>query len=116
MITVENHIGKITVSNRYLTDLIWNTVTGCVGVADMNTSSMLNDVCSFLKIDSLCRKGVSIKVRNNRPYIGIHVSVTFGTNISAVTSSLKRRVKYAVKEMTGIDTAGINIFVDNISE
>jgi len=116
MITVENHIGKITVSERYLTDLVQNTVTGCFGVTDMNTVSVINDICSVLKIDRICGNGVSIKARNNRLYISLHVSVILGTNISAVAGSLKHRVKYAVEEATGIDVAGINVYVDAITE
>lgn len=116
MITVENHIGKITVSERYLTDLVRNTVTGCFGVTDMNTVSVLNDICSVLKIDRICGNGVSIKTRNNRLCINLHVSVILGTNISAVAASLKHRVKYAVEEATGIDVAVINVYVDAITE
>ena len=116
MLTIENHIGKITVSTRYLTDLIWNTVTGCFGVADMNTVSMLSDIRSALRLDKMNRNGVGIKVKKNRIFISLHVSVTIGTNISAVTGSLKHRVRYAVEQATGMDVAGINVFVDSITE
>lgn len=116
MLTIENHIGKITISNKYLTDLIWNTVTGCFGVADMSTVSMMSDICSALKNERMRRNGVSIKVKKNRIFIILHVSVTIDTNISAVTASLKHRVRYAVEQMTGMDVAGINVFVDSITE
>lgn len=116
MITMENHIGKITISNRYLTDLIMNTVSGCVGVADMDNISVLNDICSFLGKHCDTGSGVSIRAKNNRLFIDIHVSVTFGTNIAVVVSSLKHKVKYAVEEATGADVACINVFVDNIRE
>jgi uncharacterized alkaline shock family protein YloU len=116
MLTIENHIGKITVSTKYLTDLIWNTVTGCFGVADMNTVSMLSDIRSALRLDKMNRNGVGIKVKKNKIFISLHVSVTLGTNISAVTGSLKHRVRYAVEQATGMDVAGINVFVDSITE
>lgn len=114
MITLENHIGRINLSNRYISDLIRNTVAGCFGVADMNAISVADDICSFFRKGSICRTGVSIKVRDNKPIINIHISVLFGTNISAVVSSLKHKVRFAVKEATGIDTAAINVSVDGI--
>lgn len=116
MITKENHIGKITISDRYLTDLITNTVAGCFGVADMNGASLLNDIRSLFGKDCCAGNGVIVRAKKNKLYIDIHVEVTFGTNISAVVSSLKHKVRYAVEEATGTDVAGINVFVDNIKE
>ncbi|MDD6082488.1 MAG: Asp23/Gls24 family envelope stress response protein [Oscillospiraceae bacterium] len=116
MITWENHIGKITISNRYLTDLITGTVSSCVGVADMKSVSLISDICSFIKKDSMAGKGVNVRVKDNRLVIDVHVSVTFGTNISAVTASLKHKVRYAVEEATGAEVDSVNIFVDSITE
>lgn len=116
MITLENHIGKIRISNRYLTDLIWNTVTCCFGVADMNNISVIDDICTVLGKERRTGSGVSIKAKNNRLIIDIHISVVYGTNISAVVSSLKHKVKYAVEEATGIDAVTVNVAVDGITE
>ncbi|MBR6925309.1 MAG: Asp23/Gls24 family envelope stress response protein [Oscillospiraceae bacterium] len=55
-------------------------------------------------------------MKKNKIFISLHVSVTIGTNISAVTGSLKHRVRYAVEQATGMDVAGINVFVDSITE
>ena len=46
MVSVENHIGKITVSERYLTELVRHTVTGCFGVADIASVSTAQSVIS----------------------------------------------------------------------
>ncbi|MDO5560458.1 MAG: Asp23/Gls24 family envelope stress response protein [Oscillospiraceae bacterium] len=114
MITVENHIGKITVSNAYLTDLIWTTVTGCFGVTAMNSSSLPEEIASYLTRRKSKDNGVIIKVKDNNLMINLHISVTFGTNISAVINSLKHKVRFTVEEATGITVSEINISVDNI--
>ena len=114
MITVENHIGKITVSNRYLTDLIWNTVTGCFGVVDMNAGSFFEDIASHFRRRTASGNGVVIKVKNNNLFIDIHMSVTFGTNLSAVVSSLKHKVRFVVEEAVGITVSKINVSIDNM--
>ena len=48
MITIENHIGKIKISDRYLRELIWNTVTDCFGVVDLNARSVFEDIKTHL--------------------------------------------------------------------
>lgn len=116
MITRETHIGKITISNRYLKNLIAGAAGSCVGVADIKSVSPIGDICSFFKKDSRVENGVSIRVRNSRLIIDIHVSVTFGTNISVVTASLKRKIKYIAEEATGAEVDAVNVFVDNITE
>ena len=82
----------------------------------MKSVSLISDICSFIKKDSMAGKGVNVRVKDNRLVIDVHVSVTFGTNISAVTASLKHKVRYAVEEATGAEVDSVNIFVDNITE
>jgi uncharacterized alkaline shock family protein YloU len=116
MITLENHIGKITISNRYLVDLIRNTVAECFGVADMNPVSVADDICSFFGKDKERKSGVGVRIKDNKLIINLNISVIYGTNIPAVVSSIKHELTYAVKEATGIDVARINISVDSITE
>ncbi len=114
MITIENHIGKITISNNYLTDLIWNTVTDCFGIVDMNSGSFFEDIKSLLRKNKNSGNGVIIKAKDNALIINIHVSVTFGTNISAVVNSLKHKVRFAVQEAAGVTVSKINVSIDNM--
>lgn len=114
MIKVENHIGKITISNNYLTELIWNAVTDCFGVVDMNACSLWDDVKSHVLKRSK-KNGVTVRVRDNNLIINIHMSVTFGTNISAVVSSMKNKVRFAVEQAAGITVSKINVSIDNMS-
>ena len=48
MVTVENHIGKISVSENYLTQLVKHTVTGCFGVADVCCVNTFRSVVAAL--------------------------------------------------------------------
>lgn len=116
MITIENHIGKITISEKYLKSLIWNTVTGCFGVADMNSMSPVDDIFSFIRRGHTSQNGVNVKEKDNKLIINIHISVTYGTNIQAVVSSLEEKVRYAVSNSTGIEIMKINTSVDYIMD
>ena len=39
MVTVQNHLGKITFSKQFFASLIGGTVTNCFGVVGMNAGS-----------------------------------------------------------------------------
>lgn len=114
MITIENHIGKIKISDRYLRELIWNTVTDCFGVVDLNARSVFEDIKTHLFRDPNYGNGVSIKVKDNSLVISIHISVTFGTNIAAVVKSMKHKVRYAVEEAAGVKVSQIHVSVDSM--
>ena len=115
MIAIENHIGKITVSNRYLTDLIWYTVTNCFGVAGMNFSSVREELGTLVCKDKAKRKGVVIRSADNKLIIDLHITVTFGTRISAVVDSISNKVRFAVEEATGVAVSKVNVFIDNMN-
>lgn len=116
MISIENHIGKITISDRYLKDLIANTVTGCFGVADMRNISLKNDICLLFGKNNAVGDSIRLKVKDNRIFISLHISITYGTNITAIVNSIRHKVRYVVEEATGMDVAKINISVDSITE
>lgn len=114
MILIENHIGTITISKEYLTTLVGHTVTGCFGVAGMNTASLWEGVRSAVQSDKELSKGVGIMAFENRLTIDLHISVSFGTNISAIVDSISNKVRFAVFEATGIEVAKVNVFIDGI--
>lgn len=114
MISIENHIGTITVSKDYLVALIGHTTTSCFGVAGMNFSGTKQGLFSFVdKNDSLDR-GVRLITDGSRLIIDLHITVTFGTNITAIVDSITNKVRFAVEEATGLTVKKVNIFVDGM--
>lgn len=113
MISTENHMGKINISDKYISGIIKNTVSGCFGVAGL-VSTGLGEAA-----ESKCRgtsenSGLSIKIQDNKLTVSIHISVTFGTNIPAVADSLRSKLEFALSDMVGIEAERINIYVDEI--
>ena len=114
MIIRENHIGKITISDNYLEELIRNTIAGSFGVAGVNEDSLIGDILPFLKKNTRSN-GVNIISKDNKLIIYLKISVTCGTNISAIVRSLRHRVSYVVEEATGIEVSKINVFIDSVT-
>ena len=114
MLTIENHLGTIEISYEYLATLIGHTATSCFGVVGMNSSGPRQNFLTVLKKDNRIDKGVSIRYNKNKLIIDLHITVMFGTNISAIVDSIVNKVRYAVEEETGIHVSKINVFIDGM--
>lgn len=114
MLTKENYLGKISISDAYLKALVYRTVSGCFGVAGMKSSSLSEFVLGeVLKIKTE-GMGVRTAVKKNELMVELHISVTYGTNISAVVNSVKNKVKFVLSELVEIPVRAVNIYVDSI--
>lgn len=117
MISVENHIGKITVSEKYLTELVKHTVTGCFGVADVCSINTPLCVLSAVTGGRLFQKNKGVHISTNKDgglIIKLHIKVTFGTNISAAVNSIVHKVSFTVEETVGIPVHQVNVCVDGM--
>lgn len=120
MVRIENHLGRIDISEEFFINLVGGTVTGCFGVAGMATSSPTQGFKNYLKsIGFIGRraapdKGIKIRYSKSKLTIELHIIVTYGTNLSAIVKSISEKVRYVVEEMTGLDVSRVNVFVDGM--
>lgn len=114
MIITENYLGKINITENYIKSVVSKTVSSCFGVAAMNCSSFKE----FLMSKILCKKvpglGVSVSTAGNEVVVVLHITMAYGTNISAVVRSVKNKVHFVLSEAVGIPVRSVNIFVDEI--
>lgn len=64
--------------------------------------------------NNLLNKGVIIRQENNELVIDLHITVTYGINVSAVTNSIIHKVAFVLSEQVGIEVSSINVFVDKV--
>ncbi|MBQ4226358.1 MAG: Asp23/Gls24 family envelope stress response protein [Oscillospiraceae bacterium] len=114
MIAVDNYLGKIELSYNYIADLVRYASADCFGVAALNSEDRLHSFFRFLKNGAYNDNGVAVSVRNGKLYIAVHITVVYGTNISAVSGNAAQKIKYAVEEKTGLKIAKVTVFVDGI--
>lgn len=115
MISYETRVGTVSLCENYLAKLIGKAVTSCFGVAGMAPATTKQRVFGTVKKDMLDR---GIKVTGNADVVNIelHIIVTYGMNINAIAKSIVHKVKYTVKEATGIDVDKVTVKVDGIKE
>ncbi len=114
LIKVENHLGNIDISNEYLTNLIGHTVTSCFGVAQMNSHGAKQGIRSILNKNNDLNRGVIIRQSRDRVIIDLHITVSYGVNISAIVDSIVNKVRYTVEEETDMNVLKVNVFIDGM--
>lgn len=118
MVGFENHIGKISVSENYLTEIVRHAVTDCFGVADVCSVNTFQSAASAVTFGKAYKKqkGVAIRTdKNGGLIIDLHIKVSYGTNITAAVSSIIHKVTFTVEEAVGVDVHKVNVFVDDMT-
>lgn len=116
MIAYETMIGKIEISEAYLSRLIGHEVTSCYGVVGMNPSSNRQRIFKALSRKEQLDTGIRVSGDSGSVTVELHITVIFGMNINAIASSITEKVKYVVKEATGITVDRVIVRVDGIKE
>ena len=118
MVGFENHIGKINISDNYLTELVIHAVTDCFGVSDVSSISTFRSAVSALTAGRAFKKNKGVMIRTDKDgglIIDLHIKVTYGTNITATVNSITHKVSFTVEEAAGIDVHKVNVFVDDLN-
>ena len=116
MIAYETRLGKIDLSEGYLSKLIGHEVTSCFGVVGMVPSGSKQYLLGKLSKSEPLDTGIKVTGSTDGITVEIHIVVTYGMNINAIAASITEKVRYAVKENTGITVNKVTVKVDGIKE
>lgn len=123
MVSINNHLGTINYTKQFFYTLIGGTVTNCFGVVDMNAGDVKQTfiekvpipfIKKFAEKTILSEKGVTVKFKNGKLYIDLHITVMYGVNVSTIVKSIIHKVRYAVEEETEFSVDKVNVFVDSV--
>mgnify|MGYP002514086969 CR=1 FL=1 len=116
MIAYETRMGKITITEEFLSKLIGHEVTSCFGVVGMAPSSNRQKIYGLISKNQALDTGIKVMGDADTINVELHIIVTYGMNINAIAASITEKVKYVVKETTGITVNRVIIKVDGIKE
>lgn len=116
MVSLQNHVGKITISPEFFSELIGNTVTKCFGVISMNVSGIRETLAAAFPLGKKkeIERGVKVRFVKDKLLIDLHISLMYGVNMNAVVRSIINKVGYTVEQSTGIEVEKVNVYVDSI--
>ena len=110
MIKLENPNGFIEVTNNYFANLVGRAAQSCFGVTGMVNSNAYQSIKSVLKNKSAKEKSI-----NEDLIIELHISVSYGVNISAIVESIVNKVRYTVEEATDLKVSKVNVHIDALN-
>ena len=113
MISINQPLGTVFITQEYFTTLIGYAVSSCYGVAGMAAAGKAQGITGLFMQDSL-KRGVRVRGENGKLGIELHIIVTYGVNISAIVKSIINKVSYTVEEATGLRVDSVNVFVDGM--
>lgn len=116
MIAYETRLGKIDISEGYLSKLIGNEVVSCFGVVGMVASNNRQKIIGLLSKNEPVDTGIKVFPTGDDIDVELHIVVTYGMNINAIAASITEKVKYVVKSTTGINVNKVLVKVDGIKE
>ena len=116
MIAYETRLGKIDISEAYLSKLIGHEVTSCFGVVGMVPSGSRQKLFNRFSKTDRADTGICVTGDADSISVELHIVVTYGMNINAIAASITEKVKYAVKEIAGINVDKVTIKIDGIKE
>lgn len=112
MFSKETPTGFIFVSNEYFSKLIGSAVASCYGVAGMVPHGKQRVFDFFGRPGP--DKGVIVKGNLQSIDVDVHIMVTYGVNISAISDSIVHKVKFTVEQATGITVGKVTVRIDGI--
>ena len=111
---IQTELGTIAIENEVIARIAGLAAMECYGVVGMAAKSIRDGLVHLLKIESLS-KGVIIEtLEDGQLSIDLHIIVEYGTNLVAITNSLKDNVRYKVEESVGMLVQDVNIFIEDV--
>lgn len=111
--TMLTNMGEIAIDTDVIAKYAGSSAVECFGVVGMASVSVKDGLAKLLRRESL-NHGVNVVMEDNMITIDLHIIVSYGVSISAVSENLISNVKYKVEEFAGLEVAKINIFVEGV--
>ena len=111
MIQLKNHNGEITVSENVFATVVGSVVNNCFGVVGMAAAGAKDGLVSLLKKENY-NKGIKVSTEGDSLVLELHIIVSYGVNLPAISKSIISEAKYAVEQKTGFHVKRVNVCID----
>jgi len=102
-------LGRITIANDAIAQIVAETALECYGVVGMKGS-----LRGRLGRGRARPRGIEIGRNGEAVTVDLHVVVEYGLNLAEVASSVRNRVAYEVERLTGLPVSTVEVHVDDV--
>lgn len=111
--SMNTHMGHITIDKEVIAQYAGSVAMECFGIVGMAGINVADGIVKLLKKDNI-KRGIQVKLNDNKLTLDFYVIVAFGVSILAVSNNLIENVKYKLEDFTGLEVEKINIFVEGV--
>jgi len=112
-ITTSNALGRITVEHSAIAQIARQACLECYGIVDL-VSKDISSAIALLKNKKRTSGGVKVSTSYDRIMLELYVIIKYGVSQEAVSQSLKKMVKLAVEEFTGMVVGTIEVHIAGV--
>jgi uncharacterized alkaline shock family protein YloU len=109
--SVASPLGRITISNEAVGQIVGHTAAECYGVVGMAARG--GRVGRLLARDRLTQ-GIDVSRDEGGVGIDLHVVVEYGLNLAEVAATVRSRVAYEVERLTGLRVARVEVHIEDV--
>ncbi len=111
---MNTNLGNVQIDKEVIAKYAGSSAVENFGVVGMASVNVKDGFARLLKRDSLTH-GVGVSVsEDSKITIDLHIIVSYGVSISAVTENLIHNVKYKIEEFAGLCVEQINVYVEGV--
>jgi uncharacterized alkaline shock family protein YloU len=105
--------GNVIIDDEVIAKVAGLAALECYGVVGMASINVKDGLVQLLLGENLT-KGIKVRTVEDQTTIEFHIIGEYGTNISVIADNLISNVKYAVKNMLGLELADVSVYVEGI--
>lgn len=113
MITSLHPLGRVSLTNRYFTDLVSRAAQSSFGVAGMTPVNAAESLRAMVSSSS-AHQGVHVTADEKGVVVELHIKVAYGVNIRTCVESIAHHVRSEIEAATGLRVASVNVCVDDV--
>jgi uncharacterized alkaline shock family protein YloU len=110
-VEVASPLGRITIANDAVAQLVGYTAAECYGVVGMTPRG--GRVGRLLARDRLTQ-GIEVERAEGGVAIDLHVIVEYGLNLAEVAATVRSRVAYEVERLTGLPVTRVEVHIEDV--
>jgi len=111
--TEESRLGRIEVSRATIAGLAAAAVLECYGVVGMSRPALPSRLAEVVQRDHH-RRGVRVRVVEQRIVIDLYVVLEYGVRISEVAHNIMENVKFRVEKALSVPIEEVNVHVQGL--
>jgi uncharacterized alkaline shock family protein YloU len=105
-----SELGRITIAAEAIAQIVGHTAAECYGVVGMAGKGR---VARLLTRDKLTQ-GIEVTGRDGGLVLDLHVVVEYGLNLAEVAATVRSRVAYEVRRLTGLPVAAVEVHIEDV--